>query len=248
MAEGIASFLKTWGVSTTLLADGGRALLGVFRTPPDLVIVGGHLPAVSGSILTEILRRADNMKGVRIVRVTALDEPAGAREFEADMTIEPGDLPDGLAEVLERFGIGRRPGPKVAGVRPPPRAPASKAVELSVLEEDEEFVIDLETAGPPEPPSPAPAPKGRTPKSGSDPRFVPAERLARVIIADIVLYNGDRFDRAIREGNLEQALKAELSEGRTLFASRIPEEIRSERDFIAAELDRVTADRLAGDP
>ncbi len=242
VANDIASFLKTWGVSTTLMDDGGRALLRVFRGPPDIVIVGGNLPAVPGSVLTEILRRADNMKGVRIVRVTALDEPTGAPEFEADMTIEPGDLPEGLAGALERFGIGRRPGPKLAAGRAPRPAPARKPVEPSVLEEDEEFVIDLETTGPP---SSAPGPKARTPKPPSDPRFGAAERLARIIIADIVLYNGDRFDRAIRAGNLEQALKAELSEGRTLFASRIPEEIRSERDFLAAELDRVTTERLA---
>ena len=245
IAKDISSFLKTWGISPTLMADGGRALLRIFRAPPDLVIVGGHLPAVPGSVLTEILRRADNMKGVRIVRVTALDEPAGVPEFEADMTIEPGDLPEGLAEALERFGIGRRPEPKVAPTRPLPPAPAPKPVEPSVLEEEEEFFIDLETTEAPATPSPAPAPKARTPKPPSDPRLAPAERLARIIVSDIVLYNEDRFDRAMREGNLEHALKAELSEGRTLFASRIPDDIRSERDFIAAELDRVTAARMA---
>ena len=244
MAKDISSFLKTWGISPTLMADGARALLRVFRAPPDLVIVGGHLPAVPGSVLTEILRRTDNMKGVRIVRVTALDEPAGAPEFEADMTIEPRDLPEGLAEALERFGIGCRPAPKVA-VQAPPPAPAPQPAEPSVLEEDEEFVIDLETTETPAPPSPTPAPKASAPKPPSDPRFAAAERLARIIISDIVLYNEDRFDRAMREGKLEQALKAELSEGRTLFASRIPNEIRSERDFIATELDRVTAARMA---
>ena len=160
------------------------------------------------------------------------------------MTIEPGDLPEGLSEALERFGIGRRPVPTVS-VQAPPPAPAPEPAKPSVLEEDEEFVIDLETTGTPAAPSPAPVPKARTPKPPSDPRFAQAERLARIIIADIVLYNEDRFDRAMREGKLEQALKAELSEGRTLFASRIPEEIRSERDFIAAELERVSAERIA---
>jgi CheY-like chemotaxis protein len=214
VAKDISSFLKTWGISPTLVADGGRALLRVFRTPPDLVIVGGHLPGVPGPVVTEILRRAK--LDVRIVRVTSMDEPAGAPEFEADLTIEPGDLPEGLSAALERFSVGRRPQPPITHDSPP-EEPAPPPLEAQSSEPEIELEIDVPNR------SPAPAPK-------------PA--------ADIVLYNEDRFDRALREGRLAEALKAELSEGRALFHSRIPDDIRTQRDFVAEELDRVSAERL----
>jgi CheY-like chemotaxis protein len=237
-AKDISSFLKTWGISPTLVADGGRALLRVFRTPPDLVIVGGHLPGVPGPVVTEILRRAK--LDVRIVRVTSMDEPAGAPEFEADLTIEPGDLPEGLSAALERFSVGRRPQPPITHDSPP-EEPAPPPLEAQSSEPEIELEIDVPNRSP----APAPKPAAKPAADGpSDPRLAQAERLARIIVADIVLYNEDRFDRALREGRLAEALKAELSEGRALFHSRIPDDIRTQRDFVAEELDRVSAERL----
>jgi hypothetical protein len=40
-----------------------------------------------------------------------------------------------------------------------------------------------------------------------------------------------------------EALKTELEEGRVLFEGRIAADVRSERDFIMEELDRVAAKR-----
>ena len=223
VAKQISSFLKRWGIQSAVVSDGGRALLRVFRSPPKLLIVGGHLPGVPGAVVTEILRRARSLEGLRIVRVTAIDEPVGVPEFEADFTIEPGDLPEGLAGALERFGIGRRPTPRVA-------APAPQAAEPTAGARSTEPPID---------------PARSAPEPVADPRVAQAERLARIIVADIVLYNEDRFDRAVREGKLQEALKAELAEGSALFQARVPEDVRAQRDFVAEELERVSAKRLA---
>jgi hypothetical protein len=62
-------------------------------------------------------------------------------------------------------------------------------------------------------------------------------------VSDIVLYNEDRFDRAVREGNLAGALQTELAEGRALFKVRIPEEIRAQRDWLIEELESVAQKR-----
>jgi hypothetical protein len=62
-------------------------------------------------------------------------------------------------------------------------------------------------------------------------------------VSDIVLYNEDRFDRAVREGNLAGALQTELGEGRALFKVRIPEEIRAQRDWLIEELESVAQKR-----
>ncbi len=70
-----------------------------------------------------------------------------------------------------------------------------------------------------------------------------AERLARIIVSDIVLYNEEKFTAAIRSGNALEALSSELEEGRALFRERIDARNREERDFLADELARVARAR-----
>jgi hypothetical protein len=71
-----------------------------------------------------------------------------------------------------------------------------------------------------------------------------AERLARIIVSDIVLYNPDRFEAALRSADVVAGMAAELEEGRAHFRERIPERVRERRDFLGEELLRVA--RLRG--
>ena len=66
----------------------------------------------------------------------------------------------------------------------------------------------------------------------------------RIIVSDIVLYNPEKFEAALRDGNPLEALDAELDEGRAHFRERIPERVRERRDFLGEELVRVA--RLRG--
>jgi len=66
-----------------------------------------------------------------------------------------------------------------------------------------------------------------------------AERLARIIVSDIVLYNPEKFAAALRTASVVDAMREELEEGRSLFRDRIDARVRSERDHLAAELERV---------
>jgi CheY-like chemotaxis protein len=70
-----------------------------------------------------------------------------------------------------------------------------------------------------------------------------AERLARLIVSDIALYNEDALDEGIRRGDLANRLREDLEEGRLLFDLRVPEEIRKGRDFIAEALAAFAAQR-----
>ena len=70
-----------------------------------------------------------------------------------------------------------------------------------------------------------------------------AERLARIIVSDIVLYNEAKFSAAVRSGGVLEAMREELKEGRTLFRERIDVQVRDERDFLADELVRVARAR-----
>ena len=70
-----------------------------------------------------------------------------------------------------------------------------------------------------------------------------AERLARIIVSDVVLYNPERFEAGVRDGNVLETLEAELAEGRGLFAQRVDPRVGDPGDFLERELLRVARSR-----
>jgi hypothetical protein len=90
------------------------------------------------------------------------------------------------------------------------------------------------------PPAPQPAPAA---EPAADPEVEQAERLARIIISDVVLYNEEKFRAACAAGNVLEALEGDMADGRAHFASRVPEHVRNSRDFLADELIRVAKSR-----
>jgi predicted Zn finger-like uncharacterized protein len=82
------------------------------------------------------------------------------------------------------------------------------------------------------------------PADALTPERAKAERLARIIVSDIVLYNPEKFDAAARSGgDVAAAMRDELEEGRSLFRERVAAQVRAERDYLAEELERVAKAR-----
>ena len=71
----------------------------------------------------------------------------------------------------------------------------------------------------------------------SDSELAAAERLTRIIVSDIILYDDEKFVRAIQAGNVLEAFGEELNEAKALFEKRVPEAIRARRNFLAEELE-----------
>jgi CheY-like chemotaxis protein len=86
-------------------------------------------------------------------------------------------------------------------------------------------------------------PAGVDPVGSVDEAVAKAERLARIIVSDIVLYNDEKFAAAVAAGNVVEALEGELEEGRALFRARIDPDVRETRDFLSEELLRVARAR-----
>ena len=174
-------------------------------------------------------------------------QPIVAEEpLEAELSLPPeAELSLPPMEVL------REPVPPArrAPAPPPPRRAAPEprpAVELEpepAIGSPEYDVVDPDAA-PPEPPLP-PAPRAPAARSApaQDPDVVKAERLARIIVSDVVLYNEEKFRAACAAGNVMEVLEADLADGRAHFASRVPEHVRSTRDFLGDELLRVARSR-----
>lgn len=105
-----------------------------------------------------------------------------------------------------------------------------------------------EPAAPVAEPEPAAAPV--EPVAVEDPEITAererAERLARIAVSEMLLYQPEKFDQAIQDGNVEAVLDLEIQEARSLIQQRISEEVRGEKDFILAELERVAQERSGG--
>jgi hypothetical protein len=95
----------------------------------------------------------------------------------------------------------------------------------------------------PQPPVSAP-PQPASADAATAAAVADAERLARVIVSDVVLYNPEKFEAGIRDGNVLEALEAEMQEGRGHFEQRVELRVRESRDFLAEEIVRVA--RLRG--
>ncbi len=90
------------------------------------------------------------------------------------------------------------------------------------------------------------APPIAAPAAAADPiaaERAKAERLARIIVSDILLYNPEKFAAALRSPSVVDAMRDELEEGRGLFRERIDGAVRGERDHLAEELERVARTR-----
>ncbi len=69
-----------------------------------------------------------------------------------------------------------------------------------------------------------------------DKRHKNAARVARVMIADLYLYQKDNVETGLRERDFEARNEEALSDIQTTYASRVPDDVRAEFDHVAAEL------------
>jgi hypothetical protein len=59
-----------------------------------------------------------------------------------------------------------------------------------------------------------------------------ARRLARLIVSDIVLYSRKNVEEGVRNGNFDELLAHEIKEARSLYARRVPGEIRNTTAYL----------------
>ena len=216
----LANTLIAWGLRPLLVHDGVDAVLSVQRALPALVVLDTDLPKMTGLQVCELIKRNASLQQIRVVLVDVAQDPGdpSAAPFGPDARVERAQLPAALRSLVDDLGLGAQSAPVAAK---PPRPVAA--------------------------PPPAPAPAVTVPptaaESDADPGTAEAERLARVIVADIVLYNETKFDAAVASGNPAEALAVEISEGRAHFEQRIDAVVRAKKDFLAEEIQRVARNR-----
>jgi len=239
--------LTSWGMHPILVHDGVEAMLAIQRMLPRVVILDAALPKMFGFQVCEVIKRNESLRNTGVVLIGAIHDRdryhrPPSELYGADVYLEHPDLPDGLRPILERLGIeltggevaasgfAEAPAPDPAITVPPNQAPPVREAPAA------QAPAPVPTA----PPAAAEVPAA--PDELADER-AKAERLARIVASDIVLYQPEKFSEAVRQGNVVEAMDAEIGEARALFRQRVDERVREERDFIVEELLRVAGER-----
>ncbi len=236
-----AELLAERGCTVLRASDGVEAMLEIQRKLPRAVVLGADLPKMFGFQICEILKRNPSLRGTLAVLVGAIHHPDRYRReaddlYGADAYLESPDLLEGLLPLLERGGVmlggaTRLPveAPRTPPLRPSqgPLAPAAPAAGAHSTQPAEAKAVGRA------PPAAPPRPRL---DDGLGEERAKAERLARIVISDIVLYNEARFAAAARAGKVREAMAADLAEGRALFQERIDPRVRAERDYLEDEL------------
>jgi predicted Zn finger-like uncharacterized protein len=222
----LADALAAWGLRSIVVHDGVEAILNIQRALPRVVVLDAALPKMFGFQVCELMKRNDSLRRIGVVLIGAIHDQDRYRRppgelYGADAYLERHQLPDGLLPVLERLGMTvERAARPAAEARPRPAAAAAA------------------------PPAAAPAPRRQPP---ADPALAAeieqADRLARIIVSDIVLYNPEKFEAGLRSGDVVSALHVELEEGRALFAQRVDPRVGSADQYLQRELLRVARNR-----
>ena len=68
-----------------------------------------------------------------------------------------------------------------------------------------------------------------------------AQRLARLLVTEIKLYNEEEVEEGRRNRNIYQTLREDINRSRQIYEERINEQIRAETDYFHEELVRILA-------
>jgi len=229
----IASALTSWGFEPILVHDGVEAILNVQRSLPRVVILDAALPKMFGFQVCELMKRNESLREIKVVLVGAIHDESRYRRppqemYGADTYAERHELLGVLESMMANFARAAESGPVAAS------APAAASVSDASA-----------TASPPQPAAapaaaaPVAAPIGPGGASAQSPEREQAERLARIIVSDIILYNQEKFDAGVLAGNVSEALASELAEGTALLSGRIAPGLGNAQDFLSQELLRI---------
>jgi hypothetical protein len=185
-------------------------------------------------------------------------------EVEADPVIEMGEDSSTSTEPTQTFSTGDYVSPEVA---PPPPAPIEPTEPIIPTVETEPETVEAEPEIEPTvaipPPTTRPAPRAATEiappqdldgpgwafttsqipaeTGGDDSLHEEAQRLARLLVTEIKLYNEEEVEEGRRNRNIYQTLREDINRSRQIYEERIDEKIRAETDYFHEELVRILA-------
>jgi len=127
------------------------------------------------------------------------------------------------------------PTPVPAATAPAPPAPPAAAVEPA-----SSGVAVMDAPAPS--PSQSPSQNQSQTQSGGRRKRTKEEMLARALVSDIKVYNRELYDTAKSEGNLLEALGAEIKKSWELYKEKVTPEVANGTDHFRNALNEILAD------
>jgi len=228
-AAGLIARLAGVGLGVAHETDGVAALLALQRALYPVAVLSVELPRITGGDLCEIIKGSENLRTTGVVLLSTEPDAAGISHIErsaisADLTMHVNEAESRLLPFLESYGLRVNPEVEAEANSPPSQREVSPQ--------------SAEGAAEPSPPKAA-----RTPLSGREAEREKAERLARIVVSDMLLYHPERFDQVLDEEGLLVEFAPEIREGVLLLSKRVDAEVLSERDYLSEELCRAARQR-----
>ena len=230
----IRKVVEAAGFEAVLGHSGAEVIAAMDSLHPQVAVVDVALQGLYAFEVVDTLRRRPGLDKVKIILLSSVYNKAAYKRspdslYGADDYIEKHHIPDDLVLKINRLLAGAAPadGPaqqgeaEAAGQQLP--AAEQAAQSFAVVDSVNQRIQSAEH------------------QEVSD-QHVPerdrAERLARIIVADISLYYQDRIDEGIMRGNWSELLAHEIKEARRLFGERFPgDDIQRSKILEAAFLD-----------
>lgn len=200
----IQRILGNKGYLGHLVTSGKEAIEALNGGGVDLLLLSVYLPDMMGYELLDQISDDRTGPGIPSILLSAVHHAARYKRaptslYGADDYLERHHLPDLLLPKIQRLlSAGEDPPPKVTPLEVPPPT-------------DQQILArrDLESME-------------RANRISSEPQMGEIQRMCRVIVGDIALYNEDVI-ASTAPGDLLDAIASDLSEGEALLKSRFPE-------------------------
>jgi len=129
--------------------------------------------------------------------------------------------------------VGAAPSPHATTIDIEPTAAPRKKVAAAVP-------LEVDDAGPSSAKPTAPAAPSKPARGGKNEDR--AKRLARVLVSDILYYNRERRDQALRDGTLMTALGDEIKKSWELYKEKVGPEAAQSTSYFKEALNEILAD------
>lgn len=227
MCEAIGDVLAEEGVSHQICHDGPSALNIMEAAPPRVAIVDVALPGLFAFEVVEKVRNRPGLEDVKIILLSSVYNKMAYKRtpsslYGADDYIEKHHIADKLVSKINRLmvdAVSSFAGTDCEGAGIADQGSSQvEAFPREFVARTNEKIREAEA--------------GEVSGPASGETLEKAERLARIIVSDIALYNQDRVEEGIRAGTFFELLADEIEEGERLFRERIAPEVYGRREIL----------------
>jgi predicted Zn finger-like uncharacterized protein len=234
LCDTIRLIIEDAGFDSVLGHNGAEVLAAMDAARPQVAIVDVALQGLYAFEVVDTVRRRPGLDNVKIILLSSVYNKAAYKRhpnslYGADDYIEKHHIPDDLVMKINRMLVGAAE--TVSAAENGETEESGK--QLSPAESTSQSLDFIHTVN-----KKIQIAEAHEVTTDSVPERERAERLARIIVADISLYYQDRVDEGILEGNWSELLAIEIKEARRLFSDRFQSpEIRNSKILEAAFLD-----------